>query len=135
MDAPAVIVHSLGQAVAVLNDIPEGDGGVLLLSPPDASSYMGASVFKAMVDQAHEAMPDSAFVAALDCGDDAGHALTAIREGIRAIVLSDSCPAYARVIEIAKENGVNVLSPAVYENLDQDEPMTTSLPSEHRTEA
>jgi len=114
VDTPVVIVHSTDQITAVLCATDEASCEVLILSTPNAAASLGAGIFRAMIDLAQEKTPERSFVAALGCGRDAGNALAAIRCGIKAIVLSDDCPAYARVADIARQNNVCLLSPDVY---------------------
>lgn len=114
MSLPAVIVHSTDQITAALCATSEAGCEVLILSAPNAAASLGAGIFRAMIDLAQEKTPEMSFVAALGCGSDAGNALSAIRGGIKAIVLSDDCPAYARVADIARQNNVCLLSPDVY---------------------
>lgn len=127
MDAPAVIICSLNQAVAALNAACETATPVLLLSPQGAAASTGAALFKSLTDHATEEFPDFAFIAALDCGSDAGHALAAIREGVKAIVLSEDCPARSRVNEIARQKGVQVLPPDVYDDMENGAPLDLTI--------
>ncbi len=114
MTAPAIIVYSLDQVTAALSAAGDCGREVIILSAPDAAASMGPVVFQSMMDLAHQEFPAVPFVAALDCGANAGHALAAIRQGIRAVVLSDAGPARARVADIARQNDVCLLPAAVY---------------------
>lgn len=114
MSAPTIIVYSLEQATAAVSAAGERGQKILILSAPGAASSMGAAVFKSLTDLLREEFPDENFTAAIDCGADAGHALAAIRQGIRAVVLSDCCPARERVADIARQNGAHMLSDNVY---------------------
>ena len=58
---------------------------VTLLSAPWAAGYAGPGWFRAGVEQACAAQPGGAVTAVLDCGGQPGHALAALREGVRAI--------------------------------------------------
>ncbi len=114
MNAPAIIVCSLDQATAALTAAGECGREIILLSPPDAAASMGPLLFQSMIDLAHEKFPDAPFTAALGCGDNAGHALAAIRQGIKAVVLSDTCPARDREADIARQNGTRLMFANVY---------------------
>ena len=80
-------------------------GGVLLLSAPGAAGFLGPRPWRALVASA-PAFPD-----ALCCGDAAGDALAALREGCRILVLDQACPAFAQVAGAAAEAGA-ILLPA-----------------------
>lgn len=85
---PAIVFHGLDQAMAALAAAAALGVPVTLLSAPGAASYAGAGWFRAVVEQAQAAHPDAEAVALLDCGDQPGHALAALREGVTAIRFS-----------------------------------------------
>jgi len=114
VNAPAIIVYSLDQATAALSVAEGCNQDILILSAPDAAASTGAGVFRALTDLAREKFPEASFTAALGCGGNAGHALAAIRQGIKALVLADDCPARERVADIAYQNGACLLSMDVY---------------------
>jgi hypothetical protein len=58
----------------------------VLASAPGAGSYVGPGWFGALVDAAREAVPEARFSALLDCGDDVGAALAAIRSEVEGTV-------------------------------------------------
>ncbi len=105
---PAVVVHGAAQAIAALRHA--GPRGVWLLSAPGAAGSMGAAWFLALVRHAAAAVPEPPpHAAVLDCADAPGHALAALRAGLRAIVLDPRCPALAVVEGAAAEAGAVVL--------------------------
>lgn len=112
---PAVTVHGAAQAGAAL--ARAGPDGVLLLSPPAAATWAGAGWFLALVDQARTAQPGVPCDAALDCGDQAGAALAAIRAGAAAVILDGACPGFPAVAAAAAEAGA-ALWPVRPESLD-----------------
>jgi hypothetical protein len=91
--------------------------GVLLLSAPGAGGFAGPAWFLGVVGAAAAAHPGVPHRAALDCADAAGTALTALRAGVRLVVLGGACPAFAAVAAAAAEVGAAVL-PARPESLD-----------------
>lgn len=103
----AVTVHALSEAEAAL--AAAGPAGVLLLSAPGATGFAGPAWFLAMVAAAARRHPEAGFEAALDCADEAGTALAALRAGARLIVLDGSCPAFGAVAAAAAEVGARVL--------------------------
>ena len=105
--APAALVHDLPGAVAALT---AADGrGVVLVSAPGAAAQMGAPWFLALVRQAATVAPRSVpYWAVLDCGDAPGHALAALRAGLRLLILAPTCPAYRAVATAAQEVGATL---------------------------
>jgi hypothetical protein len=90
---PAVVVHGLDDALAALSPgLP-----VLLLSAPNAAAFMGCLWWRALVDAARRASPDTETADALDCGDSPGYAMAALREGQRILILDPACPAFPAV--------------------------------------
>jgi len=85
---PVIIVHSLVQAIAALTATVKVGRAVVLLSAPGAGSYVGPGWFGALVDAAREAVPDARFSAFLNCGNDVGAALAAIRSEIQGVVFT-----------------------------------------------
>jgi hypothetical protein len=87
--APAIVVHSLAHAVAALEAAAEAGEAIVLLSAVDAGLSAGAGWWREMVAAARDCVRAARMAALLDCGDDAGAAQAALREGIEAIVLSE----------------------------------------------
>lgn len=107
-DAPAVVVHTAGEARAALADA--GPRGIVLLSARGAASNMGVAWFLALVAQARADLAGAAppHWAALDCGDAPGFALAALRAGAPLLVLDPAVPAFAAVAAAAAEVGAAV---------------------------
>lgn len=80
-----VVIHSLAHARRALAAAAEAAVGVRLRSAPNAAAYAGAAWFQEVVQQAGDACPGVAVEASLDCGDHAGLALGALRQGIRLV--------------------------------------------------
>jgi acyl-CoA reductase-like NAD-dependent aldehyde dehydrogenase len=55
-------------------------------------------------------VPEARFTAILDCGDDAGAAMAAIRAGVEAIVFTGRTDVAERLAAIAAAKGANVLT-------------------------
>jgi len=108
MTAPAFVVHDLGQAKAALRAARERGARALLVSAPGAARTLGPAVWREMVAEAARAEPDAAFEAILDCGSDPGLALGALREGVKAIVLDAPADVFAKVADIARQQGAAV---------------------------
>jgi hypothetical protein len=89
---------------AAAADIP-----VVLTSAPEAGIYAGPGWFAALVEAARAAVPGAQFSAALDCGDDAGAALAALRRsGIERVVFSGRADVAERLADIGRQLGIAV---------------------------
>ena len=106
--APVVIVHSLGNAVSTLTVAARVGCTVVLLSAPGAGSYGGPGWFGALIAAAREAVPEARFFALLDCGDDVGAALAAIRSEIEGVVFTGRADVAGRLADIARQHGVRL---------------------------
>ncbi len=93
--APVIIIHSLS---------------AILASPPDAGIYAGPGWFSEIMRAAREAVPGAQFRPLLDCGDDAGAAMAAIRAGLEAIVFTGRADVAARLADIALQAGARLLT-------------------------
>ena len=103
-----IVVHSLAQAIAALRAAAQAGQTVLLVSAPGAGSYVGPGWFGAVIDAAREAVPDAQFSALLDCGDDIGAALAAIRSEIEGVVFTGRSDVARRLADIACQHGVRL---------------------------
>jgi hypothetical protein len=101
----AVIVHSLDHARLALAAARAAQVPIILRSAPGAASYAGAGWFAAMTARAAREFPGVAFTAALDCGSDPGHAMAALREGVRLVRLSGPARVRAKIASMAKKSG------------------------------
>ncbi len=108
MENQKIIIHSAGHALAALSVADEMGVGVTLLSAPSAAAYVGAVVFRDMVAAARKAYPNVVVTAVLDCGDDPGLALGAMRHGIGAVSISNIPEIRAKLKDIADQRGVLV---------------------------
>jgi hypothetical protein len=106
-DGPAVIVNGLDDGVAVLR-VARG-APVTLLSAPGAALFAGCAWWRAVVRQARAAVPGSDAADVLDCADAGGLAVSALRLGQPAVVLSERAPGHAAVVAIAAGCGAVVL--------------------------
>jgi hypothetical protein len=96
-DYPAVVVHGLADARAVLSV----GKPVTLLSAEGAALYAGSGWWRTMIARATAAYPDVPCDNILDCADASGLALGALRIGQRRIILHPSAPGWAQVAAIA----------------------------------
>ena len=108
--APVIIFHTLAHAVAALGAAAEAGRTVVLASPPDAGIYAGPGWFREVLRAAREAVPAAQSSALLDCGEDAGAAMAAVRAGIDAIVFTGRADVAARLGDIATQAGARLLT-------------------------
>jgi len=79
---------------------------IVLVSAPEAGGYAGPGWFGALVAAAREAVPDARCSALLDCGDNVGAALAAIRAKVEGVVFTGRLDVAARLADIARRHGV-----------------------------
>ena len=109
-DAVAVIVHSLAHAVGALRAAARASRLITLLSAPEAGIYAGPGWFRALVEAAREAAPDARCSAILDCGDEPGAALAAVRAQIEAVLFTGRVDVTLRLADIARQHGVRLIT-------------------------
>lgn len=112
----AVVVHDLVQAVAALRAAAALGVPVVLRSAPEGAARIGALVFRETITLAALAVPGARFRAVLDCGAAPGHALNALRLGLKGVRLDAPPEVLARVADIAGQLGAIVetaLDPAL----------------------
>ncbi len=107
-----VVVHDLAHALATLDaaaelaaagERPQGEP-IVLWSAPAAAASLGVGGFLGLIEAARESRPDIPAAGIIDCGDDPGHALAALRMGLEGIALNPG-PAHRAVREIAHACG------------------------------
>jgi len=103
----AITIHSLRHARAAAAAAAETGKPLLLVSAPAAAAYAGPAWFGAVARQVADEFPDAEITAILDCGDRPGHALAALRHGLKAIRYDG--PGHAAVADIAEQHDASVL--------------------------
>ena len=97
-EPPQIVVHDRAQAEAALAAAAELDCAIWLRSAPDAAAYAGVGYLKALGDAVgHEIV--------VDCGDDAGLVMAALRTGCRRLAFSGPAAVSQRLAEMAAEMG------------------------------
>lgn len=99
--ARIVIVHDLGQARQVIEIAERLDLAIELRSAPDAAAYAGVGYLHAL-----EAALGRPLV--IDCGDDAGLVMAALRTGCCALVFGGPDELFERLADIAGQQGAMV---------------------------
>jgi hypothetical protein len=109
-----IIVYSLDQAraaVAAASGRP-----LILLSARGMAGFMGPLWFKALTDEA--AAGHANVTAALDCADEPGTVLAALRCGFRLARFTGAEETRARLDDIARQTGARVEGALTEETLD-----------------
>jgi hypothetical protein len=113
-----VVVHSLAQARAAVAAAATLGVGVTLVSAAGAGGYAGPLWFKALVDAARHDHPKIAVAAVLDCADEAGTALAALRAGLKQVRFTGPEAVRRHIAEIAAALGAAIESDPVAGALD-----------------
>jgi len=113
-----IIVHSLEHARAALEAAAALNKPVILMSARGIASFMGPLWFRALIDMARAARPEAKCRAVLDCADEAGTVLAALRTGIERARFGGPEETRARLDEIACQIGASVEAAGPYEGLD-----------------
>jgi hypothetical protein len=97
-----VVVHHLDQARAALAAAAELGCAIELRSAPGAAGYAGVGYLKALGDEVgHQLL--------IDCGDDAGLVMAALRTGCRRIAFSGSAELGQRLADMAEQLGATLV--------------------------
>jgi hypothetical protein len=99
-----IIIHSLFQATAALTASARAGRPVVLVSAPDAGGYVGPGWFQALVAAAREAAPDARCSTFLDCGENVGAALAALRAEVEGVIFTGRPDVARRLADIARQH-------------------------------
>jgi hypothetical protein len=109
-NAPArIAVHEIGHALAALAAARAHNRPLIILSAVGAVRSAGAGWWRELVAQASTDIPDQGAEWILDCGDEPGMALAALREGVDMISLDAGEPIWSRVAQIAAQCDARLL--------------------------
>ncbi len=98
---PEIAIHDLAQGRAVLQLAAELGRPVQLRSAPAATAYAGIGYLHALGEALGHAL-------LLDCGDRAGDALAALRQGCQQLTFSGPAPLHAKLAAIAAQQRATV---------------------------
>ena len=118
MAEQAIIVHSLAHARAAVRAAAVHGVAVTLLSGPGAAGYAGPEWFRELIAAATAEHPAAQVTAVLDCGAAPGHALAALRAGLKAIRVEADPAVGKRIAELAAQHGARVAPAADGDALD-----------------
>ena len=123
-----IIVHSLQQAEAALAAAEALAVPVTLASAEGAGAYAGPRWFLAVMAQAARAHPGATFDAVIDCADEAGTALAALRAGATRVRFRGAAEAREKLAAIAAALGAAIEdeSPPALDLLNERDPLAAS---------
>src|SRR5580704_10311170 len=98
---PAIIVHSLTQALAAAEAAAALGKPLTLRSAAGAGGTVGVGWFASLGAILAERYPDLDLTLVLDCADEAGTALGALRRGVKAIRIAASPETRAKLAALA----------------------------------
>ena len=82
---------------------------ITLCSAPDAAASLGPAWFRDIILVLEQTYPEVDMEAVLDCGDAAGHALAALRAGVRIIRFSGPARTATKIEDIAGTYGARLV--------------------------
>jgi fructose/tagatose bisphosphate aldolase len=103
LSARRIIVHSLDHARAAIAAAAALDVPVTLASAGGAGGYAGPLWFKALIEAAAGDHPEVKITAVLDCDDEGGTVLAALRAGIKRVRFTGAAPAREKLATIAAQ--------------------------------
>ncbi|HYM02325.1 MAG TPA: hypothetical protein VET85_05215 [Stellaceae bacterium] len=108
MSGSRIIVHSLDHALAAVAAAAALDAPVTLMSARAAGGYAGPLWFKALIEAAQSRHPAVGIVAILDCDNEPGTVLAAVRAGLRHVRFRGSEEMRERLSALAAATGCTV---------------------------
>ena len=102
MTRPVILFHNLDHVRAAAAAAADLNIPITLQSAPGAAAYAGVRFLMAVVDEA--GVSD----AVIDCGADAGTAMTALRAGWKRLVFSGDKTMTAKLVDMAGQVGATV---------------------------
>jgi hypothetical protein len=105
-----IIVHNLKDAKTAISVASRQDCMVTLRSAPGAAIYLGPQVFNAIIEQAKIGYENTEVQAIFDCGEDSGIALSALRQGLKAIRIDVPSKTLKKISDIASQMEARVES-------------------------
>jgi hypothetical protein len=96
-----VVVHDLEQARSALAEAAGLGREIQLRSAPDAAAYAGVGYLQALGAAAGDEL-------LIDCGDDPGLVMAALRTGCRKLAFSGSAEIAAKLADLATQHGATL---------------------------
>jgi len=126
MKGRPIIVHSLAEARAAVAAAAELGVPVVLASAPDAAGYLGALWFRELIQMASAERPEVQVGALIDCGDQPGHVMAALRQGLKRIRFTGPKTTAETLGSLASQYGAEIITGALraHDLIDQAKPET-----------
>ncbi len=121
-----IIVHSLAEARAAVAVAAELGVPVTLASAPEAAGYLGALWFRELVKMASTERPEVRVDAVIDCGDQPGHVMAALRQGLKRVRFTGPKSTAATLRNLASQYDAEIVTGALraHDMAGQAEPET-----------
>ncbi len=121
-----IIVHSLTEARAAVAAAAELGVPVTLASAPEAAGYLGALWFRELVRMVSAERPEVQVNSVIDCGDQPGHVMAALRQGLKRVRFTGSKTTAATLRNLASQYDAEIVTGALraHDMADQAEPET-----------
>jgi hypothetical protein len=113
-----IIIHSLDHARTALAAAAALGVPVTLASAEGAGGYAGPLWWMALIEAAAQDFPDVPVTAVLDCTDEPGAVLGALRAGVKRVRFTGTDPARQRLAAIAQSLGAEIENDDPAEALD-----------------
>ena len=122
--ARAITFHSLAHARAALGAGREARVEICLVTAPGAARYAGADHLKKIADLALAEFEDEAHCVLIDCGGNAGSAMSALRAGWKTLAFSGEPAVKRKIADMAAQCGARLVDrPAdALDLLDEPDP-------------
>ena len=126
MTGRPIIVHSLAEARAAVSAAAELGVPVTLASAPEAAGYLGAVWFRELVNMASAERPEVRVDAVIDCGDQPGHVMAALRQGLKRVRFTGPKSTAATLRNLASQYDAEIVTGALraHDLMDQAQPET-----------
>jgi len=103
-----IIVHGLEDAKTAITVAAQLGCPVTLRSAPGAAAYLGPQVFRDMIAEARSGQKATNVRVIFDCGDDPGLALSALRHGLKTILIDAPRETFDKITDIAAQTDARV---------------------------
>jgi len=100
-----IVIHSLAHAKAALAAAGALAKPVTLQSAPGAGANAGPRWFLAVLSEAARSCPAAQYDAVLDCADEPGTVLAALRAGCKRVIFTGAPETRAKLADIAAASG------------------------------
>jgi len=105
---PRIIIHSLDHARAAIAAAADLKVAVTLASAPGAGAYAGPLWFKSVIELAVRDHAELSVTAILDCADEPGTVLAALRTGLKQVRFTGPAAIRERLAGIAAQLGASI---------------------------